>query len=96
MLKALETRHTYDLSEYLSMPDGLYQIMASLPYALDLSKATMSIIKQNIVFSILIKVVAMTLVFPGWLTLWMAVLSDTGAAVLVTLNALRLLRKRHL
>ena len=31
-------------------------------------------------------------IFPGWLTLWMAVLADMGATLLVTLNALRLLR----
>lgn len=81
---ALET------ADIVLMADNLNK----LPYTLDLSKATLTIIKQNIAFSILIKVVAMLLVFPGWLTLWMAVLSDTGAAVLVTLNALRLLKKR--
>jgi len=83
---ALET------ADIVLMADNLNK----LPYTLDLSKATLTIIKQNIAFSILIKVVAMVLVFPGWLTLWMAVLSDTGAAVLVTLNALRLLRKRKI
>ncbi|WP_294746715.1 heavy metal translocating P-type ATPase [uncultured Exiguobacterium sp.] len=82
---ALET------ADIVLMADNLKK----LPYTFDLSKATLTIIKQNIVFSILIKVVAMLLVFPGWLTLWMAVLSDTGAAVLVTLNALRLLRNRQ-
>lgn len=81
---ALET------ADIVLMADNLHK----LPYTLDLSRATMQIIKQNIVFSIVIKVIAMALVFPGWLTLWMAVLSDTGAAVLVTLNALRLLKKR--
>lgn len=39
-----------------------------------------------------IKVVALLLILPGWLTLWFAVLSDTGAALIVILNALRLLR----
>lgn len=77
--------------EIVLMADNLNK----LPYTLDLSKSTLTIIKQNIAISILIKVVAMVLVFPGWLTLWMVVLSDTGAAVLVTLNALRLLRKRR-
>lgn len=81
-----------ETADIVLMADNLNK----LPYTLDLSKATLTIIKQNIAFSIFIKVVAMVLVFPGWLTLWMAVLSDTGAAVLVTLNALRLLRKRQL
>jgi len=57
-----------------------------------LSRKALTIIKQNIWFSIIIKVVALVLIFPGWLTLWMAVLSDTGAALIVILNALRLLK----
>ncbi|SUM31670.1 cadmium resistance protein [Staphylococcus gallinarum] len=61
-------------------------------YAIQLSKRTTAIIKQNIYFSIIIKLIAFMLVFPGWLTLWLAILSDTGAAVLVVLNALRLLK----
>lgn len=32
------------------------------------------------------------MIFPGWLTLWMAVLSDTGAALIVILNSLRLVK----
>ncbi|WP_251133029.1 MULTISPECIES: heavy metal translocating P-type ATPase [unclassified Exiguobacterium] len=83
---ALET------ADIVLMADNLNK----LPYTFDLSKATLTIIKQNVIFSILIKLIALMLVFPGWLTLWMAVLSDTGAAVLVTLNALRLLKKRTL
>ena len=37
---------------------------------------------------------AILAVFPGWLTLWLAILADTGASVLVTLNGMRLLRFR--
>jgi Cd2+/Zn2+-exporting ATPase len=55
-------------------------------------KLLFSIIKQNIWFSVIIKVIALVLIFPGWLTLWMAVLSDTGAALIVILNAIRLLK----
>ena len=57
-----------------------------------LSRKALTIIKQNIWFSIIIKVIALVLIFPGWLTLWMAVLSDTGAALIVILNAIRLLK----
>jgi len=35
--------------------------------------------------------VAILAVFPGWLTLWLAVLGDMGASVLVTLNGMRML-----
>ncbi len=63
-----------------------------LPHTIKLSKKALLIFKQNIVFSIIIKVIALVLIFPGWLTLRLAVLSDTGAALIVILNSLRLLR----
>ena len=63
-----------------------------LPHTMKLSRKSLTIIKQNIWFSIIIKVIALVLIFPGWLTLWMAVLSDTGAALIVILNAIRLLK----
>ncbi|MNR75536.1 putative cadmium-transporting ATPase [compost metagenome] len=62
-----------------------------IPFTMHLSRRTMAIIRQNITFSLVVKLVATVLVFPGWLTLWMAVLSDMGATILVVLNALRLL-----
>ncbi|MNR78883.1 putative cadmium-transporting ATPase [compost metagenome] len=72
------------------MADDLRQ----LPFTLHLSRQTMRIIRQNIVFALGVKAIATLLVFPGWLTLWMAVLSDMGATVLVILNGMRLLRLR--
>ncbi|MCK2002693.1 cadmium-translocating P-type ATPase [[Brevibacterium] frigoritolerans] len=63
-----------------------------LSHTMKLSKKALTIIKQNIWFSIIIKVLALVFIFPGWLTLWMAVLSDTGAALIVILNAMRLLK----
>ncbi|WP_081088757.1 heavy metal translocating P-type ATPase [Peribacillus simplex] len=63
-----------------------------LSHTIKLSKKALTIIKQNIWFSIIIKVLALVFIFPGWLTLWMAVLSDTGAALIVILNAMRLLK----
>jgi Cd2+/Zn2+-exporting ATPase len=65
--------------------------LEKLPHTIRLSRQAMRIIKQNIVFSLAIKFVALALIFPGWLTLWLAVLSDTGAAILVILNSMRLL-----
>ncbi len=63
-----------------------------LPHTMKLSRKSLTIIKQNIWFSIIIKVIALILIFTGSLTLWMAVLSDTGAALIVILNAIRLLK----
>lgn len=66
--------------------------LSKLPYAIRLSKASLGVIKQNIAFSLLIKLAAVALVFPGWLTLWLAIMADMGASVLVTLNGIRLMR----
>ena len=63
-----------------------------LPYTIKLSRRALTIIKQNIAFSLGIKVLALLLVVPGWLTLWLAIFADMGATLLVTLNSLRLLR----
>ena len=52
----------------------------------------LAIIKQNITFSLAIKLVELLLVMPGWLTLWIAIFADMGATLLVTLNSLRLLK----
>jgi Cd2+/Zn2+-exporting ATPase len=62
-----------------------------IPFTIHLSRRTMGIIRQNIAFSLAVKLIATVLVFPGFLTLWMAVISDMGATILVVLNALRLL-----
>ncbi|MFS0598469.1 heavy metal translocating P-type ATPase [Peribacillus frigoritolerans] len=66
--------------------------LSKLPYTIRLSRKTLKIIKQNITFSLVIKVLALLLIAPGWLTLWMAIFADMGATLLVTLNSLRLLR----
>ena len=66
--------------------------IGKLPFTIKLSRLAMQVIRQNISFSICIKLVAVLAVFPGWLTLWLAILADMGATLLVTLNSLRLLR----
>ncbi|MGN1401373.1 MAG: heavy metal translocating P-type ATPase [Bacillus sp. (in: firmicutes)] len=72
------------------MSDDLDQ----LPYTIKLSRKALRIIKQNITFALGIKAIALLLVIPGWLTLWIAIFADMGATLLVTFNALRLLRVR--
>src|SRR5690606_27130248 len=66
--------------------------LSNLLFMVKLSRNVLSIIKQNITFSLVIKAVALILIVPGWLTLWMAIFADMGATLLVTLNGLRLLR----
>ncbi len=57
-----------------------------------LSRATMTNIRQNVAFALGLKAVFLITTVLGVTGLWMAVLADTGATALVTLNALRLLR----
>ncbi|MDP9765527.1 heavy metal translocating P-type ATPase [Deinococcus enclensis] len=57
-----------------------------------LSRATMTNIKQNVVFAVGLKAVFLVTTLLGITGLWPAILSDTGATALVTANALRLLR----
>ena len=66
--------------------------LRKLPFTVKLSRKTLNIIKANITFAIVIKVIALLLVIPGWLTLWIAILSDMGATILVALNSLRLMK----
>nr|WP_035178583.1 heavy metal translocating P-type ATPase [Alkalihalobacterium bogoriense] len=66
--------------------------LSKLPFTIKLSKKALRIIKQNITLSLVLKIVALLLVIPGWLTLWIAIIADMGATLLVTLNGLRLLK----
>ena len=59
-----------------------------------LSQATLANIRQNIAIALCLKAAFLVTTLFGFTTLWMAILADTGATVLVTLNALRLLRHR--
>lgn len=77
-----------ETADIVLMADNLEK----LPHTIRLSRKALTIIKQNIWFSIITKLAALVLIFPGFLTLWMAVLSDTGAALIVILNSMRLLK----
>jgi len=66
----------------------------TLSFAVRLSRRTLLIIKQNIVFALAIKAVFLVLAAVGLATLWMAVAADMGASLLVVANGLRVLRAR--
>ena len=68
--------------------------LSKLPYTILLGRKTLSIIKQNITFALIVKTIALLLVIPAWLTLWIAVFADMGATLIVTLNSLRLMKVR--
>lgn len=63
-----------------------------LPYTVNLSRRAVQIIKQNISFALGLKIIALLLVIPGLLTLWIAIIADVGATILVVLNSMRLIR----
>jgi len=70
----------------------LHERVRDVPALIKLSRATMANIHQNITIALGLKAVFLTTTLLGITTLWMAILADTGATVLVTINALRLLR----
>lgn len=72
------------------MADDLKQ----LPYTIKLSRKALAIIKQNILLALGLKILALLLIIPGLLTLWMAILADMGATLIVIINSLRLLKVR--
>ena len=63
--------------------------------AINLSKKTMRIVKENIIFAILIKVIVLILSACGLSTMWEAVFADVGVSIIAILNALRVLRVKN-
>ena len=68
--------------------------LSKLPLAVRLGRRALRLVKQNIAFSILLKAVFIALTPLGLTTLWMAVLADMGASLLVIFNGLRALRRK--
>jgi Cd2+/Zn2+-exporting ATPase len=68
--------------------------LTHLPYLFGLSRATLRIVRQNVALALGIKLLFLALALAGSATLWMAILADDGAALAVTLNALRVLTYR--
>lgn len=62
--------------------------LGKLPSAIKISKRVNKIIKLNISLALGLKLIALLLTIPGLLTLWIAILSDMGATILVTLISL--------
>ncbi|RJL16439.1 heavy metal translocating P-type ATPase [Paracoccus siganidrum] len=68
--------------------------VTDVPALIRLARATMGNIRQNVAIALALKAVFLVTSVLGITGLWIAILADTGATVLVTLNALRLLRFR--
>ena len=80
--QALET------ADIALMADDLRQ----LPYAVRLARFARSVIRQNIIISIGLKLAILVLALSGSGTLWLAVFADVGMSLLVTTNGMRPLR----
>ncbi len=68
--------------------------LPALAQMIELARATHRTIRQNITLALGLKAVFLLTTLLGITGLWLAVLADSGATALVTLNALRLLRKK--
>jgi len=65
---------------------------AKIAQAMRISKKTLRIVKQNIVFAIGVKVLVLVLAALGMASMWAAVFADVGVAFLAILNAMRALK----
>ncbi|MNZ39952.1 putative cadmium-transporting ATPase [compost metagenome] len=86
---AAGTDTAIETADVALMDDDLRKI----PAFVRLSRATATVLQQNIALALGIKAVFLALTFAGQATLWMAVFADMGASLLVIANGLRLLRK---
>jgi Cd2+/Zn2+-exporting ATPase len=84
------TAQAMETADVVLMQDNLQ----SIPTALRLSRLTRTVVKQNIALSLGLKLIVLALAIPGLASLWLAVLADVGATLVVTLNGMRMLRAR--
>jgi Cd2+/Zn2+-exporting ATPase len=76
-----------ETSDVTLMTDDLAKIVLTI----QLSRRTMGIIHFNIAFALGLKALFLVLTLMGHASLWLAIMADTGATLLVVANALRLL-----
>ena len=68
---------------------------SKLANAIKISKKTMQIVKENIIFAITVKILVLLLSAIGVATMWAAVFADVGVSVIAIINALRILRVKE-
>ena len=83
------TDSAIEASDIVLMNDDLDKILK----VINISKITKHIIKQNLFFAILVKVVILLLSVFGLANMWLAVFADTGVTLLTILNTLRIMKK---
>ena len=83
------TDSAIEASDIVLMSDDLTRI----PLAINISKYTRKIIKQNLVFALSVKIIILLLSVFGCANMWFAVFADTGVTLLTILNTLRIIRE---
>lgn len=83
------TDSAIEASDIVLMSDDLKKI----PVAIQISKYTKNIIRQNLVFSISMKIIILLLSVLGFANMWLAVFADTGLTLLTILNTLRIMKR---
>ena len=78
-----------EASDIVLMSDEVDRI----PLAIDISKYTKRIIKENLVFALSVKVIILLLSVFGLANMWLAVFGDTGVTLITILNTLRIMKK---
>jgi Cu2+-exporting ATPase len=72
----------------------LGEALAPLPAGIETARRCMRIVSQNIIWAVIYNAAAVPLAASGWLQPWMAAIGMSASSLLVTLNAMRLLRPR--
>ena len=83
------TDSAIEASDVVLMSDDLEKI----PLAINISKYTKMIIKENLIFAMSVKVAILILSIFGLANMWFAVFADTGVTLITILNTLRILKK---
>ena len=83
------TDSAIEASDIVLISDDLEKILQ----AINLSKYTKYIIRQNLIFAIAVKIVILLLSVFGLANMWLAVFADTGVTLLTILNTLRIIKK---
>ena len=86
-MRSLGSDMAIKASDIVIMDDKI----SSINNAINISKKTMKTVKQNIVFSIAVKVSLMVLSIIFTLPMWVAIVGDVGVCLLAILNSLRII-----
>ena len=79
-----------DLARVMDLDDDLLK----LPVAVRIARKTLSIVRQNVVFALGVKLLVLVLSALGYANMWAAVFADVGVSVLAILNASRMLKAK--